>query len=115
MIRKKEELLREEKSNLRGGRGNIEIAHLIQGEELKKNASLFSVITIPRDASIGEHSHDEDYEVYYILKGKGLVTENNAKTEVNEGDVVYTSNGETHAIENIGITDLVMLAVVIYE
>lgn len=114
MIKRKNELLVEE-GNLRNGKGNVKREHIISGDELKGKGKLFAKLTIPRGNSIGMHDHTEDFEVYYILKGTGQVLDNGEIVQVNEGDVVYTANGNKHYLENIGVCDLEVLAIVLYE
>ena len=46
---------------------------------------------------------------------KITVLDNDEIVEVNEGDVIYTADGNKHYIENIGDEDLVFIAVVINE
>lgn len=60
------------------------------------------------------HRHTGDFEALYILSGRGLVYDNGISKEVKAGDVTFTDDGESHAIENIGDTDLEYIALVIY-
>ena len=64
---------------------------------------------------IRDSDHTEDFEVYYILKGVGQVLDNGNLVEVKEGDVIYTADGNNHYLENIGVVDLELIAVVLYE
>lgn len=111
MIRRKDQLTKTI-APLKGGKGNVIREDIIEGEELHGKAKIFSKITVPVGCSIGMHEHIEDFEVYYILSGKGKVLDNDKEEEVSVGDVVYTSN-QKHFIENIGDEDLVFVAVVI--
>ena len=113
IIRKSQ--IRTEKSNLKGGKGLVKREFIVESKDLRNKAKLFSKITIPVGNSIGMHDHVEDFEVYYILSGKGQVLDNDEIVEVNEGDVIYTADGNKHYIENIGDEDLVFIAVVINE
>ncbi|MCC0649497.1 cupin domain-containing protein [Clostridioides sp. ZZV15-6598] len=114
MIRKKSELQVEVKENLTGGVGKVKLENILQVEELKGKGRLFKRVTLPVGSSIGVHDHTTDFEVYYILKGKGKVFDNGEFVEVNEGDVIYTADGEEHSIENIGEEELEFVAVVLY-
>lgn len=113
IIRKSE--IRVDKSNLRNGKGIVKREFIVEGENLRNKAKLFSKITIPIGGSIGMHDHTDDFEIYYILSGKGKVLDNGGFIEVNEGDVVYTADGDEHCIENIGDEDLVFIAAVIND
>lgn len=115
MIIKEKELELKSFNNLRGGDGTVKMQYLIQGDLLKDKCNLFSKIAIPVGGSIGLHDHTTDFEVYYILSGKGQVNDNGEIKEVNVGDVIYTSDGQKHDIKNIGNDELVFIAVVIKE
>ena len=113
IIRKSE--IKSDELNIRNGKGLVKREFIVEGKQLKNKAKLFSKITIPQGNSIGMHEHVDDFEIYYILSGKGQVLDNDKLVEVNEGDVIYTANGNKHYIENIGEEDLVFIAVVINE
>lgn len=114
MIFRKSQLKIEE-VNMRNGKGSCIRETLVEPQYLKGQAKIFTRITIPVGNSIGMHDHVDDFEVYYILRGKGQVLDNNKLVEVNVGDVIYTSDGNKHFIENIGDEDLEFIAVVINE
>lgn len=115
MIKRPQELTVQRVEKLRDGRGNATIQHLIEGEELKDKAKLISKLTLEPGSSIGVHEHKEDFEIYYILQGEGRVMDNGYMQPVGSGDVVYTSNGESHCLENTGDGQLILLAIVINE
>ena len=50
-----------------------------------------------------------------FLAGKGLFDDNGVPTEVGEGDVCYTGDGEAHAIRNVGETELRLMALILYR
>ncbi len=111
MIKRKDELTRVIGS-IEGGKGEITRELLIEGEELQNRAKVFAKLIVPVGASVGLHEHTDDYEVYYILSGKGKVLDGDEIVEVGAGDVVYAIDTK-HYIENIGDEDLVFLAVII--
>ena len=101
MIKRKDELTKVV-GPIEGGKGEISRELLIEGDELKNKAKVFAKL----------HEHTDDYEVYYILSGKGKVLDNGEVVEVGAGDVVYAIDTE-HYIENSGDEDLVFLAVIV--
>lgn len=111
MIKRKDQLTKVV-GQIEGGKGEISRELLIEGDELKNKAKVFAKLTVPVGASVGLHEHKEDYEVYYILSGKGKVLDNGEEIEVQSGDVVYAIDTK-HYIENCGDEDLVFLAVII--
>jgi quercetin dioxygenase-like cupin family protein len=114
MIRKAHQMTVTRKEHMRGGDGVTDILNIVEPEELN-HARLFSRITIPSGAGIGEHAHDEETEYYYILEGTGIVTEADGEKTVTAGDVVVTGGGATHAIRNDAAEPLVFLAVIILD
>ena len=57
------------------------------------------------------HLHQEMAEVYYILKGKGLITIGNEQQEVEKDDIIPIPKNEFHTIEKISSESLELLAI----
>ena len=55
--------------------------------------------------------HNKRSELWYILKGVGIVTINNKKTEVKKGSIVKIKKLEKHRIENNGSKILTFIEV----
>lgn len=114
MVKKASEVRQELRAEMAGGKGSAQLTHLLELEELQGKGRLFSKITLAPGHSVGEHQHRGDFEVYYILSGKGIVNDNGTFKEVYPGDVILTKEGEFHSIENIGETDLELIALILY-
>ena len=69
---------------------------------------------IPPGCSIGQHTHEGDFETYYILKGRARVNDNGVIAELGPGDMTQCRDGQFHSIENTGDSDLEYLAVILY-
>ncbi|MGI6175567.1 MAG: cupin domain-containing protein [Christensenellales bacterium] len=115
MVIKNAELPREERQNMRGGKGCARLMHLCPAQDLPPNCRLASVITLEKGASIGTHDHVGESEFYYILSGRGETVENGRTIPLLPGDVTLTGKGNAHDISNTGDEELVLLAVVITE
>jgi mannose-6-phosphate isomerase-like protein (cupin superfamily) len=61
-------------------------------------------------ATIGEHRNDKD-EIYYVLSGRGELSLDGKRSEVGPGDAILTRNGSTHALEQRGKENLVIIVV----
>ncbi len=108
------ELMREEiREAMRGGKGTVGIRHLFEPGEYQGHARLMAKITLPPGASIGLHEHKEEEELFYIVKGRGLVTDEGKTREVGPGDAIMTGGGNNHAIENVGSEELEFVAVIL--
>jgi len=97
-----------------GGKGKIKVKQLLTLDEFHGKGRLFAHNIILPGASIGFHKHEGDFETYYVIKGSGMVDDNGVKTAVKAGDVVYTSAGESHSIENTGTQDLEIIAMILF-
>lgn len=63
-------------------------------------------------ASIGEHTHECDCEVLYVLSGSGTITDDGVSTPISAGQCTYCPKGHTHSLKNTGSEDLVFFAAV---
>lgn len=113
MIKRADSLHPQKKDNVCGGKGSIYVTRLLQPEEIYHAGRGVSKVVIPPGGSCGEHLHTADCEAYYILKGKALVLDNGWSHELHCGDLIYCGVGGTHAIENVGDSDLEYIAVII--
>jgi len=75
------------------------------------NYSLAHATVKPEEKSL-PHKFFEASEVYYILKGKGLMHINDEIAEVVPGDTIYIPPQAVQWIENIGSEDLEFLCMV---
>lgn len=102
MIKRSADMIEEIKVNMRGGQGQAIIKHIYSNEELKGNSRLCATITLEPGHSIGQHTHNQEEEIYYILKGQATVVDDGIPVIVNAGDAVLTRDGGSHSITNTG-------------
>lgn len=116
MIKRKHELRKERHENFLGGKGEMELTHFLEKEDASGTGRLFAKSVLKPGASIGFHVHQGDFENYYILKGRAMVTENDGSQHYLEpGDVMFTGNTCGHAIENVGEEDLEYIALILFD
>ena len=113
MIRRSHEMLQEVRENMRGGTGQVEFMHIFQENELGGDARLCAKITLPPGSSIGFHNHDDEEEIYYILKGTATVDDNGEKAELKPGDAVLTGGGNGHSIANNSDEPVEFMAIIL--
>ena len=113
MVRKANDMQTEIKEKMRGGEGSVLITHIFKQEELKGKSRLCARITLNPGCSIGLHEHVNEEEIFYIIKGKGIVNDNGIKKEVEAGDAILTGGGASHSIENTGDEPLELMAVIL--
>ncbi|MBQ9065806.1 MAG: cupin domain-containing protein [Blautia sp.] len=115
MIRKADECKVEYREHMRDGNGTVQITNFISGpEELNEKGRMFSRITLNPGCSIGYHVHDKDSELFYILQGTGIYSDNGEEKTVTAGDVTVCPAGTGHSISNESDEVLEIIAVIVY-
>lgn len=112
MIRSSQDMFRRTEVCAQGGNGVLQIAKLFTTEETEGCAPVCDVFTFAPGDSIGLHQHVGEGELYYILQGQALVTDEDQKVLLQPGDAHYCVSGGRHAIENPGAQQMKMLAIV---
>ncbi len=115
MITQNKAIRHEIKQNMRGGKGDVEIIHVTENEILGKNCRLFAQITVKSGDSIGDHQHLGEREIFYFLKGNGIVVDNGEQIQISAGDVMVTPDQSHHSVFNTGDEDLVFMALILNE
>ena len=116
MIKRKDELKVDMHNEFLGGKGTLTNIHFMDKESSSGKGRLFAKSTLTPGSSIGPHTHKGDFETYYILSGKALVTDNDGLGHrLEAGDVMYTRNGESHSIENCGDVNLEYIAIILFD
>ncbi len=103
------------RQKVQGGEGEVRGLHPFKPEDRPPKTSFKMVgeMSLAVGASIGFHTHANDEEVYIIVKGRGLYTDNDKKTyPVVPGDVTLTRQGEGHGLANAGDEPLIFTAVI---
>lgn len=113
MIRKASEMETEVRHEMRGGKGDVKFFHAFKGNEITAPCRVCATLVLEPGCSIGEHAHNGEDEVYYIISGTGRLWDGTQETVVTAGDAVLTGNRESHSIENIGNDTLKIFAVVV--
>jgi len=115
MVTRKEDLKMTVKENVQNGPGSGEFTRLVNQYQLYEEARLFNLIKLPSGSGIGEHTHEGECEVYYVLKGVGTYNDNGVMTTLYPGDVAYCPSGEMHAITNNGDEDFEFIALIVVD
>ncbi|TGX80664.1 cupin domain-containing protein [Palleniella muris] len=63
-------------------------------------------------ASIGEHLHDTNSEILFVIKGEGTIIDDGIASPVKEGQCVYCPKGHSHSLVNTGEEDLIFYAAI---
>ena len=112
MIRKENDT-RVEKRAIGGGNGEIILKHRLEKDEMFGKCRLCAELTIEPGCSIGQHAHEGETEIFYVLEGELVsIGEDGSETVFRKGDVMSTGGGASHALRNDTDKDAVMLAVI---
>jgi mannose-6-phosphate isomerase-like protein (cupin superfamily) len=100
------------REKMRGGDGEVEILQIFTQEEMKGHARMLAKVRLAKGCSIGTHPHNDEEEVYYILSGRGSVTDDGKDYDVGPGDAVLTGGGSSHSIRNDADEPLDFMAII---
>lgn len=114
MIRKAADCKKVYNEKMRGGNGTVEITNFATPEELNNKGRLFANITLKPGCSIGFHTHENESELFYVMKGNAIYDDNGIASPVSVGDVMLCPAGSGHAVSNIGQEDVELCAVILY-
>ena len=114
MIRKAGSYCSEKRDAMKGGPGTVTMEHYFKKDEFGGvHTRVCAKLIIPPGAGIGLHEHVTEDEVYVVLKGRGLVTDDGNTQEIGPGDSVLTGKGAAHCVSCIGDETLEILALVV--
>ena len=114
MIKKTSDFNIEQRENMRGGEGTVTLTQFVTPEELNDKGRLFGTITLKPGCGIGYHIHENDSELFYILKGTATYNDNGVETTLSAGEVAITPAGTGHSIKNDGTEDVELVALIVY-
>ena len=97
MIAKTETMAQFPVQNLCGGEGEALFTSPFARGTLPKNVVR---VTLAPGASCGEHKHDEDGELFYILEGELTLVEDGVETVLHAGECEYCADGHSHGVIN---------------
>lgn len=95
--------------NSHGGIGNIEKCRILNSEDFDTNIDFVDFVIIKPNETIGKHKHGLDEEIYFVIKGVGLMYINNLNLEVSTGDFIVNSFFDTHELVNTSDENIELL------
>ena len=100
MIKRSSEMTSTVKPNMRGGDGQAVVTDILNKGEYNGKARLVATITLEPGCSIGPHIHENEEEIFYVIKGRAEYYDNGKTELLTEGDSCICLGGETHSIKN---------------
>ena len=80
----------------------IGISEIVKGENVSFH------IAVVKD-KVREHYHKERDEIYYIVKGKGILKIDDEESAVTDGDVILIPKGSKHSLRNLEVEPLILV------
>ena len=114
MIKRANEIETVTKSAMLNGPGEVTFHHLANKEELLDHARLFSILHLEKGCGIGYHVHENESELFYIVKGSAVYNDNGTESVVNVGDVMVCPPATGHCIRCNGDETCELVAVIVY-
>ena len=91
---------------------NYENGKVFLHDSLELTSCEISLNCVPKGFKLPfNHKHKQNEEVYIFLKGKGILTLDNDKLEVKEGDCVKVPPQISRTLENIGDSEFQFICV----
>ena len=112
MVREKQDIRERIVKNAQGGRGEVTFYDWLLPEEAPGHGRVFSKLVLPPGSSIGYHTHEGEFEAYYVVSGEATVDDNGTKKVLHPGDMNLCRSGDGHGTENNGTEDLVLMALI---
>jgi mannose-6-phosphate isomerase-like protein (cupin superfamily) len=97
-----------------GGAGVLLWKRLATGSHLHGDWDGFEWVLLGPGDSAGKHTHTHTEEIYYILRGTGLVTVDDVQRRVSQGDVVVTPLNSRQSVTNDRSEDLAFIVVEVF-
>lgn len=113
MIRRAEEMKSVVKVNMRDGDGQVVVTNMLEAGEYKGKSRLLATLTLEPGCSIGEHVHENEEEIFYVVEGEAQYYDNREWVTLNKGDSCLCLGGQKHSIANRSDKTLVVVAVIL--
>jgi mannose-6-phosphate isomerase-like protein (cupin superfamily) len=98
--------------NCHDGEGALDYTVVLDGSDAPgRHLKFMHDDVLAPGVTIGLHTHVDDEEYYYILEGRGVMTLDGERFEVQTGDITAVYPGGEHGLENTSDADLRMIVV----
>jgi len=102
------------REHARGGEGKLAVHHFLEKEQLAPHSRLLCKIVMEPGNSMGFHTHHDEGEFFYILKGVArIIEDDDVEIILYPGDTYYTPAERSHSIEVAGDETVEYIALVL--
>lgn len=85
---------------MRGGDGSVKVRHVLNPDEIHGKSRMTAVITLEPGCSIGDHVHENEEEIFYVMRGNVVYNDNGETKTLSAGDSCICYGGEKHGVAN---------------
>ncbi len=100
MLRRQSEMKAAVLADCHDGTGKLDCRTVLAGGDSELGIRFMHDDVIEPGASIGEHLHRDDEEVYFVVEGRGTMILDGQKSPIGPGDVSLVRRGHTHGLVN---------------
>jgi mannose-6-phosphate isomerase-like protein (cupin superfamily) len=111
MFRKCTEMKSEVYAKCHGGQGDLTCRHVLHKADSEMGTQYMHDDILPPGVSIGEHRHDGDEEIYFLVEGSGTMILDGQEHPMGPGDVSVVKSGHTHGLINTGKTPMRLIVI----
>jgi len=102
------------RKNMKGGNGTVYVTEFVSSAELNEKGRLFGNIHLEPGASIGYHVHENESELFYVVRGEATYNDNGKEYPLCVGDTAVVSSGNGHSVANNGSEPVDLIALIVY-
>ena len=92
--------------NCHEGEGALDWTVVIDATAPAGGLSFFHDNVMAPGVSCGVHTHHDNWEYYYIVSGRGVLTLDGVEYDVGPGDISGVYSGGSHGLVNTGTEEL---------
>ncbi len=82
---------------------------LFEAKDLRQPGTRFQIVKFGPGSKIGPHYHQKACEIFYVRSGNGILKINRKKFLLSPDEIFFIEPGDSHALENNGEEDLILL------
>ena len=97
------------------GQVKLTLTDLKEFPGMNPKVSLFSHARLTPGEEVAYHTHEGEFEIYYILTGCGIYNDNGQEVAVKPGAVTHTPTGCGHSLKNTGSETLEFIALIVRD
>lgn len=111
MIRRRSDVKVTRFSECHDGVGTLDCFSMLDQGDSELGFSLFHYDTLPPGASVGEHFHNDNEEIYFLVSGNCHLIFDGVKSKMASGDFSIVTRGHSHGLINDSDTDAILIVV----